>query len=95
MIKAEVIYKDKGKGDLKFDHFKVTVGDRVYEPVPIFMLRISELKTLEAMLVHAATIGAAEATVTLRDEEQRRGIERYNRANEGLLAVENFGKWGH
>lgn len=62
MIKAEAVYQDKGKGaEPKFDHFKLTIGDRVYEPIPISFLRKTELFALEEMLKYAAKVGE-EAT---------------------------------
>ena len=51
MIKVEVIYTDQGKNvKPKFSHFKATVGDKVYDPIPVKFLRISELPALEEML---------------------------------------------
>ena len=57
MIKVEAVYKDMGKAGKKFDHFKLTIGEHVFEPVPISYLRISELGTLEMLLQAAAEYG--------------------------------------
>lgn len=61
MIKCEAVYKDipvgKNKTEKKFQHFKVTIGELIIEPVPIGYLRISELKQLESMLQEAYLAG--------------------------------------
>lgn len=92
MIKAEAIYKNQGKADPKFDHFKLTIGGVVYEDLPIRFLRISELPTLESMLNTAVEQAAIQAVKVARAAEQRAGVERYNRATAALLAVENSSK---
>lgn len=66
MIKVEAIYIQvlvrKGEYEDKFDHFKATIGDKVYEPIPIGFLRISELSNLEQMLNDAYEEGYAHAS---------------------------------
>lgn len=57
MVKVEAIYKPQGKNEPKFSHIKATIGDKVYEPVPISFLRVSELKALEEMLNTAVEFG--------------------------------------
>lgn len=88
MIKGEAVYRNQGKADPKFDHFKLTIGDRVFEPIPFRYLLISELPKLEALL----NLAVEQAAKEQRLAEQQAGVERYNRANAALLAVENFSK---
>ena len=48
-VKIETIYQDMGpkaNPRYKFSHFKATVGDTVYDPIPIKFLRVSELQVL-------------------------------------------------
>ena len=48
-VKIETIYQDMGpkaNPRYKFSHFKSTVGDTVYDPIPIKFLRVSELQVL-------------------------------------------------
>ena len=58
MIKVEAVYTDRGKNvEPKFDHFKATVGNKIYDPLPIKFIRISELKAVEEMLNTALDLG--------------------------------------
>ena len=63
-VKIETIYQDMGpkaNPRYKFSHFKATVGDTVYDPIPIKCLRVSELQVLHELLDHAYNAGFNEA----------------------------------
>jgi hypothetical protein len=92
LIKAEAVYKNQGKGDPKFDHFKLTIGDVVFEDLPIRFLRISELPTLEKLLGLAVQEALAEVAEERRKAEQQAGVARYNWAIAGLLEKEKSEK---
>ena len=92
------VWKNQGKAEAKFDHFKGIVGGEVYDPLPIRFLRISELTILGDMLKQAMQFAAAAAVedykASLRIAEQQAGVERHARANAALIENEKFGrKW--
>jgi hypothetical protein len=57
MIKVEAIYKPQGKNEPKFDRIVVTIGDQVFDPVPIRFMKVGEMKELTKMLEAAAEFG--------------------------------------
>jgi len=61
MITVEAKYVEvkqgKGKSQKKFDGFRAVVGEKVYDPIPISFLRISELLKLQQMLEEAYNEG--------------------------------------
>jgi ribosomal protein S27AE len=61
LVKLETIYQDlgpKASPRYKFIDFKATIGDKIYDPIPIRFLRISELQVLQEMLEAAVNAGA-------------------------------------
>ncbi len=53
--------RDTVKGErCSFEYFKATIGDKVYHPIPIGFLRISELPALQQMLIDAYELGKAD-----------------------------------
>jgi hypothetical protein len=74
MIKVEAVYIKKlvapKKYENRFDHFKATIGCKVYEPIPIGFLRISELGKLQEMLETAYEAGYEAALINSGEETE-------------------------
>ena len=51
---VEIVYKERGKAEPKFDRFVLKMDGVRYDPIPIKFLRISELKALGQMLTIAS-----------------------------------------
>jgi len=56
-IEVKAVYKPLPGGKQQFENLMVRIGEKVFDPIPVKFMRISEMKNFRALLEEAFRLG--------------------------------------